>query len=295
MGYNNLFGRRAATSLLVQLGAVNHFAWTWREPWFLGRFRFFAETEIHHRQFRYEYGDHPVAFFEKDWESRFTIGKNWGRLFQTGYSVAWETIEASDPEATLSGQWRDRFLSLGPFVQWDSRDWPAYPFSGVFLRLWHAQNRLSDSGKHFDRTGFDARFFCRAFGRNILAFQTAGQISNGMVPVVRRLHIGGGKTLRGIENGSISGESAATATVEYRMPILFEEDQESGFRFGYAAVAFADLGAAWYQTESLCRDMLRGSVGFGFHGIVGGLVLRLEWGTRGNGPGFISTGTGVKF
>jgi outer membrane protein insertion porin family len=289
VSYNNLFGRQERIAAQVQLGAVNRFALSWQDPWFLGSARLFAETEIHLRRFRNVYNDHPVPFNEEDFGCGMVVGKQWGRNVRTGFSAGWEAVDASDPAANASGRRREETVTAGPFFQIDSRDWPAYPFSGCFIRLWRFQNAVG-SKNLFSRTGFDTRFFAHVF-----AFQAAGEISDGNVPVVRRLHIGGGGTLRGIANGSLSGENVLFSSLEYRMPVLFEKDADTGFRFGYMAVVFADWGAAWYQNQALERNFFRGSFGFGFHGILDRLVLRLEWGTRGKGIGFISTGTGVKF
>lgn len=292
--YDNLFGRKEKAGVLFQIGAVNQFGLSWQEPWFLGSARFFAEGEAYTKRFRYMYNDHPVHFLETDQGIRFTMGKAWGRMLQTGVIAGMESIRVSDPSVMVSGKNNEPYSSLEAFCQFDSRDWPAYPFSGAFCRMWNTWTAVR-SRFEFSRTGIDARFYWNAFRNQVLAFQTMAEISDRSVPVVKRLHIGGGKTLRGIDNGSLAGDNTWIVGAEYRMPILFEKNDDTGFRFGYAAVAFADLGAAWYDAESLSRNHLIGSVGFGFHGIWSRLVLRLEWGTRGKGLGFITTGTGVKF
>jgi outer membrane protein insertion porin family len=294
VSYNNLFGRQQRVAAQVQLGAVNHFVLSWQEPWFLGPARLFAETEMHLRRFRNVYGDHPAPFDEEDTGCSLSAGKQWGRHVRTGWTAGWEAVDVSDPAANASGKNREETVATGPFLLIDSRDWPAYPFSGCFVRLWRFQNTVA-SKNSFSRSGFDTRFFARIFTRHVIAFQAAGEISQGTVPVVRRLHIGGGKTLRGLSNGSLSGDNAVFSSLEYRVPVLFEKHEDTGFRFGYMAVFFADMGAAWDQDQVFKREWLRGSFGFGFHGILDRLVLRLEWGTRGKGAGFISTGTGVKF
>jgi outer membrane protein assembly factor BamA len=294
IAYTNLFGRQESAGALVQFGAVNRAALFWQEPWFLGSVRLFAETEIHLRRFRNVYNDHPEPFDEEDFGFSLTAGKQWGRHVRTGFSAGWETVDASDPNANASGRNREETVSTGPFLEVDTRDWPAYPFSGSFLRLWRFEN-FTGAKRLFTRSGFDARIFAPVFGRQVLAFQAAGETSDGNVPVVRRLHIGGSGTLRGIENDSMPGENTFFSSLEYRVPVLFEKQKDTGFRFGYMAVFFMDLGAAWYQNQVFRRELLRGSFGFGFHGILDRLVLRLEWGTRGKGLGFITTGTGVKF
>jgi len=294
LGYNNLFGRHEKAALLLQTGAVNCFSFSLQEPWFLGAVRMFSGLEAYHKQFRYVYDDHAVHFFEKDQGVRLTIGKSWGRVLQTGMTAGVETVNVSDPSANASNKKREQYNSLEPFIQFDSRDWPTYPFTGMFCRIWKTWN-ATPSHDRFSRVGLDSRIFITVLGRHVLAFQAAAAISEGPVPVVKRLHIGGSNTLRGLDDWSVSGENSLMTTLEYRLPILFEKNNNTGFRFGYAAVVFADMGAGWYQREVLNRDRLLGSVGFGFHAILDRLVVRLEWGTRGKGLGFITTGTGVKF
>ena len=101
--------------------------------------------------------------------------------------------------------------------------------------------------------------------------------------------------MRGYKTGAFWGENSLTASVEYRIPLIYERNPAANLHVGYLAVLFADAGAAWLQSERIEWDRFRGSVGIGLHGVWQRWVLRAEYGINGKGWGFITGGTDVKF
>jgi len=210
-----------------------------------------------------------------------------GRAFQPDGSPWTRRIPRRTPRAG-AGRKRCRPGLFSSTIQGIGRP---IRFSGCFLKLWRFENTAARN-RIFSRSGFDARFFAPLFPGHVFAFQAAAEISDGKVPVVRRLHIGGGRSLRGFLKRFLHGENAFQSSVEYRVPFCSRRTATPVSASATWPFFFADAGAAWYQNQALKWNSLRGSFGFGFHGILDRLVLRLEWGTRGKGAGFISTGNG---
>jgi len=154
---------------------------------------------------------------------------------------------------------------------------------------------VEDNSEWYQRWDFDMRWYIPVFQSNILAVQSHVVLSNGDVPIYKRLHVGGSKTIRGYPTGFMAGENIFLASMEYRFPVLYERNPLSGIHAGWAGVLFIDMGTAWYSHENPGLDAVRLSVGFGVHLIWDRWVLHGEYGTHGEGWGFINAGTGIKF
>lgn len=290
----NFRGRRERIQLLLELGGINRGLCSWSNPWFAGKLRLFTEICFQHRRFKYAYPDVKTPFHEKETSFSWTIGRSFARIFKTGFRNLYQQVWTDFPSVMVSGNSTDNLLATELFAEIDTRDWPLYPKTGMYLQSWmrwiyHDQNAL------FHRTGIECRTYVPIFRDNILAVQCAGQWSNGTVPVYKRIHLGGGETIRGYSKGSLTGENSLMASIEYRFPIFYERNPLAGIHIGYTGVVFMDTGMAWYQNEKPEWDGLHGSVGIGIHFILDHWVIRGEYGYHGKGWGFINTGTSVKF
>ena len=291
---HNLWGRRNRIDATFQFGGIQHFGLSYMNPWLAGRLQLFTELDLYHTSFRYAFNDYGNHFDERDLGAAITLGRRFGRRLQLGVRMGIENIWVGNSKVTLSDNHEDDLSRLGACVRFDSRDWPLYPKIGIYLQSW--TDWYSQSREYpFRRTGIDFRWYAPVYNDNILAFQTYIELSHGNVPVYKRLHLGGGKTIRGYDEGALAGESTFLASLEYRFPILYERNPLAGIHVGYAGVLFVDVASAWFQYQSLKPDMFRGAVGFGIHVIWDHWVLRAEYGNRGMGWGFINFGTGVKF
>ena len=290
----NMWGSRNRIETTIQLGGYRQYALAWSNPWILGKLRMFADLVFYHTAFRYRFQDHPASFEETDTGMTLSLGKSFGRRFQLGMRLGWEEVYVGDPSVTVTGGNTDRIHILEPFVRYDSRDWPLYPRKGIYLhssyRLYSVQNQ-----QRFYRFFVDGRLFTPTYRENILAIQVSAELSMEAIPVYKRIHIGGGRTIRGFSAGDLSGENSLLVSAEYRIPIFYIRNPLAGVHVGYAAVLFSDIAAAWYQSENLSSDMVHGAYGVGIHIIWDHWVLRFEYGYRGAGWGFINVGSGIKF
>jgi outer membrane protein insertion porin family len=291
---NNGWGRRNQIEATFQIGGIQYYAFSWNDPWFGGSLRLFAGLEISHSIFDYRYSDYKSDFYEKDTEASFTLGKAIGRKLAVGIRTGIESIWVGDTTVTYSNTHIDR-LTVGEFfIRFDSRDWPQYPRTGVYLTASSKWSGLFQP-HGFRRTGLDFRFYSPVYNDNVLALQTVVEISDGTVPVYRRIHLGGAKTIRGYPTGSLAGENSLLMSLEYRFPILYERNPLAGIHVGYIGVLFIDAATTWFKHETILKDSIRKSAGFGIHLIWDHWIFRAEYGNHGKGWGFINIGSGIKF
>jgi outer membrane protein assembly factor BamA len=292
--FRNVLGYRNKIDIITQLGGLRHFEFRLSNPWIFRKLRLFAEFRIYRTAFRYRFSDHPNHFDERDTGLEMTLGKGIGRKFQVGIRSGFERIWVEDPNVSVeSGQTDDIFI-LEPFLCFDSRDWPLYPKRGIFLQTWIRRFDVT-KGYRPERISLDIRGYTPAYRENILAVQTIVEISHGPIPIYKRIHIGGGRTIRGFSTGDLSGENSALLSIEYRIPILYIRNPLAGLHAGYAIVLFSDIASTWDRISDWTSDDIYASVGIGVHAIWDHFVLRGEYGYRGRGLGFINVGTGVKF
>lgn len=292
--YHNLWGRRNRIDATFQIGGIRKYGLAWSDPWFGGKLHLFTRLDIYHTHFPYLYGDHHPHFNERDTGVLLTVGKGIGRRIRTGIRIGMERIWVEDPTVTFSETHTDDISLLEGFFTFDSRDWPLYPRTGLYLQAWIHEFGLFQNHR-FYRTGLDFNLYSPIYHDNILALQTSVQISQGKVPIYKRIHLGGGKTIRGYRTGLLSGENYFLTSLEYRFHIFYERNPLAGINVGYAGVLFLDAGAAWFQNQIVKPHMLHGSLGFGIHVIWDRWVFRAEYGNHGKGWGFINMGTGIKF
>lgn len=290
----NLLGYRNRVDIIAQLGGLKHFEFRVSNPWIFRSLRLFAEFRIYRTSFRYRFSDFPSSFDERDTGVSFTLGKGIGRTLHLGLCSGFERVWAENPEITVSPGRHDNIFLLEPFLRYDTRDWPLYPKYGWYLNAWVRRYGIQ-RGFRPERIGIDIRAYTPAYRDNILAVQAVAEISHGTVPVYKRIHIGGGRTIRGFSTGDLSCENSALISIEYRIPVLYIRNPTAGLHAGYAVVLFSDMASTWYRIADWTPRDIRACLGIGVHAIWDHFVLRGEYGYRGKGLGFINVGTGVKF
>ncbi len=290
----NFRGRRERIQLRLELGGINKGQFSWTNPWFGRSLHLFSEITAFHRIFRYSYHDVNSPFREKETAFSLSVGKRFGRIFKIGIRSQYQHIWTDRPSVMVSGSNTDDLLAEELFAEMDTRDWPLYPKTGFYLKSW-MRWMDRDRNRLFRRSGFDSRGYIPIFRDNILAVQCIGQWSTGTVPIYERIHLGEDETIRGYGKGALSGENSLMASLEYRFPIFYERNPLAGIHAGFVGVLFFDMGTAWFQNEKFDWNRLHGSAGIGVHFIFDHYVLRGEYGYRGEGWGFINTGTSVKF
>lgn len=292
--HKNVMGRRQTLTAGVKVGGVRQIRAAWSDPWLGGSLRLFAEMHASRTQFRYLYEDYNRHFLMTDDEFGFSAGRNIGRADQIGVSLNAEQVRTDDPTVTFSGTGLDGLLTLDCFVRHDGRDRPEYPLSG-----WYGEAGKQWSGPvsgfRFGFTHFDFRGYIPMPAHSCVALQVQSQISEGPVPVYKRIHVGGSKTLRGYATSSIAGDNFWMTSAEVRFPMILESQVLGTDRAGYFGVLFCDAAGVWFSKDEPDIAPNYFCSGFGFHLLWDSVVLRTEVGFRTRGGWFLSSSTGVKF
>lgn len=105
----------------------------------------------------------------------------------------------------------------------------------------------------FEKVTVDYRYYLKAGGQNVLAFNFGAGYAWGNMPLSQRFSMGGADTLRGYEDDQFRGNSMLRATMEYRVPIVKKVQ----------GVLFVDSGYAWDKRDETMFDLGLIKVGYG--------------------------------
>jgi len=272
---------------------------TWENPWITGN-RLGAGVRANYQSYRYVYEDFDGIFagarittsgfalsafhgFAPRSRVYFQAGYQWTRGDQDGITI--------DPDG-------DRFPVLELGAEWDRRRSPSYPFHGTY-----ALAIARTAGPFDDLYGIvegvlDARAFHALTDEIVVAGHTVLAVRDGRnIPIYRRQHIGGGKTLRGWEYGTFNANNSFIAGVELRAPVNFSRDVPlEDVLIGIEVHAFADTGIAWERASQFAADGFNGGAGIGVS-ILNRQVqgLRLDYGWRRNSSGLFHVEIGLMF
>ena len=251
----------------------------------------YAEAEAVRNATDYRYPDADAPFSWTVDRTAFTLGRRWGRRLETQATVGWRSDRCGVGGATFGGDRTESSVLSEALIRLDTRDWPAYPKSGWMAELFA---RRIAAARDLSVGWFGGTLRCyRPLGKsNILAMEAEGQWADGPAPLIHKLRLGGGDSIRGLRTGDLSGDHRVSGSVELRVPVVALLDPEAGLSAGWGLVFFADAGSVWaYGTKPIWRH----AAGLGVHAIWDTLVLRAEMGLNGRGGAFVSASTGVKF
>lgn len=286
----NALGRMERLQLSAQAGGQPRIGARLILPQAATALGLYAQTEADHDAASYRYPDEPVPFEWTVNQLALTLGRRWGRWIETEVSWGWRHDRCGVEGVTFTGNRTENSTLTEARLRVDTRDWPVYPRTG-----WMAEafvKRIAANGdRSLGRIGGALRAY-RPLGGNILALEAVGQWSDGPCPPIHRLRLGGSQSLRSLRTGALSGDHLVHGSLEYRMPVVYARQPEAGLNAGWALVLFADVGSVWADGD---RPDWRHAAGLGVHAIWDSWVLRAEYGYHGQGWGFVSAGTGVKF
>ncbi len=147
----------------------------------------------------------------------------------------------------------------------DRRDLADYPMHGWWMGIWftHAVTQLGGTDP-FDRLVMDIRAYQRTVGHVVLAGRLKLGAVSGSAPFYEKFYLGGPNSLRGYPDRSLSpnsgGERLLHGNVELRFPIT----QRHFPQHFLTGALFVDGGSNILTDDSLNRNTLHGSYGFGF-------------------------------
>lgn len=207
-------------------------------------------------------------------------------------------------EAAAAPQTQEVRTFVGPgiaYVHDSALFGPTGPIKGRRVRL-SAEGAIGQI--RFATLEADVRQYWHLYRWYAIAGRLYAATSRGDTP--QTFYLGGGQTLRGYDYGTLLGNNALLASLEFRFPLVrhlalgWPLPLELG---NVQGVLFADAASAWdetaFRTSRAVRSEATGrapllAVGFGTRLSLGYLVLKLDWAQRyDTGTGARSTGANV--
>jgi outer membrane protein assembly factor BamA len=249
-----------------------------------------------------------VGKFIKDRFSVFTdIGYNYLRVTQNA------------PGRTLSPTGKDKYITLGLGVQYDTRNILEYTTAGFYIKTGIKKFGFVDSDVNYSRFQLDSRVFIPVnitreyfitLGTRLYSSIAVG----GTVPIYNHEYLGYSEQyVRGWQSYTYEGENALTMFNEIRIPIIKPRYIKAekipllkyvpiinrmDLKHGLFFTVFYDVGAV-YEKNQMLRDVkFRSGTGIGLNFILPfGYILRTEWGFRLGNPivGKFGLGLEAKF
>jgi outer membrane protein assembly factor BamA len=185
------------------------------------------------------------------------------RRFRVGLTVA-RRLTASlraaasvDRAAVAFGGLDESLWRFGTSVVLDTRPDRAFPWGGVLASAgW--QRVEPGHGAGANRFRVEIAGYRRLLGAPVLAVRGVIDAADGPLPAYERPLLGGMDSLRGWEAGRFSGDNAAHATVELRVPLTAPTSVAH-----LGVTAFWDVGGVWDHGEALADTRFRHGVGVG--------------------------------
>jgi len=311
-GYENQFsiGARAternfrgrSEKLSAYLVVINNtiFGFDWENPWLGSGRKIGMGLEAYYKSYIYVYDDFDDAFAGSE-ITRWGGSARTMHLFQQksrGYlKLSYESIKGDREGVTIDPD-GDQFPIFELGVIWDTREGMRFPWAGGYIKVAARAVGPFDDLYSINEGVFDIRGFVPILGHSVLGAHTQVALREGNnIPIYRRQHVGGGKTIRSWEYGLFNGDNSVVGGIEYRIPFNFTREMPlENVLLGVEFHAFADAGAAWQSTRDLSTDIVHGGYGFGFSLLNQQLRgIRFDYGWHKNSSGMFHFEVGLKF
>jgi outer membrane protein assembly factor BamA len=153
----------------------------------------------------------------------------------------------------------------------DTRQNINLPRDAVYAGISYKRLAILDGGPRYDLYTLDLRGYKGLIGQTILAGQFLYRGASGRLPDYERPFLGGANTLRGYEPGAFTGDNAAIASLELRMPLT------SLRKIYHAGIdVFTDGGAIYDYGTSLGNSKFKHSAGVGGYFLIAGIGLKVD-------------------
>ena len=168
------------------------------------------------------------------------------------------TIRAGWADVSF-GDVHDQLVTGGARISVDTRVNTACPRNAIFASAaWNALKPAS--GSTVNRYTLDGQAYVGLVGSSVLAIRARTDTADAPLPVYERALVGGFGSLRGFRAGSFTGDNAATASLELRVPF------HSPLRLGQTGLTvFGDAGAAYEHGVKLADAPFEYGVGAGWY------------------------------
>ncbi len=272
----------------------------WENPWVATSHRIGVGARLFLDDYDYVYEDAGDAFVDAGIQrvggeaSLFWSRGGPSRVFA---AVGYESVEGDVDGITIDPD-RDNYMTVSLGARLDGRDGSHYPWLGAYLETVATQIGPGDDKFDIFEGRIDARGYVPVGDRVVLAAHSRLTYRDGdTVPLYRREHLGGGKTLRGYDYGSFHGSSSLVNGVELRIPANFSrQDPMENLLLGISLHVFADAATAWEQGEELDTDLFYGTYGVGLTLLNRNLPpFRMDWGWHDGSDARFEFDFGMKF
>lgn len=182
---------------------------------------------------------------------RVEVSRQFDRVFNARAQAGWADVSFGDV--------RDHLATVGAAVSVDTRVNPAFPRNAVLASAeWES---LSPSaGGTINRYTLDGQAYVGFIGSSVVALRARTETADAPLPIYERALVGGFGSLRGFKAGAFTGDNAASASVELRVPF------HSPLRLGQTGVVlFGDAGAAYEHGTRLADAAFRYGAGGGWY------------------------------
>ncbi|MFQ5638040.1 MAG: BamA/TamA family outer membrane protein [bacterium] len=288
--HNNFRGRREVVDFSFWLGFNPSVRLRYTNPWILGKLKFYTSISLFARKVRnLTFTAIDSSVNENQIGFSWRLGKRFGHFtfFDINLGYKQLTFPSRNSGQTLSPSGKDKLPHVGFSFTYDKRDLWEYPHRGHYVNFWIRKTGFSQT-IDFWRFGGDLRKYI-PIGPTTLAFRTAANLSEGVIPVYDQVHFGFLTRIRGHFNKRLSAENRFIANAAFRFPIRkisyhnwgpFQAMGQYGtnFRFGISGALFVDTGALWFQNETLNRNKFMTGWGGGLHFFLPyQAILRVEY------------------
>ncbi len=189
----------------------------------------------------------------RDLRNQFWVegSRRFARVLNASTRAGWADVSFGDVH--------DQLVTGGASLSLDTRVNPSFPRNAVFASA--AWEGLSpDSGPTVNRYTLDGQAYLGLIGSSVLALRARTETADGPLPVYERALVGGFGSLRGFRAGAFTGDNAANASVELRVPF------HSPLRLGQTGLKiFGDLGAAYAHGVALADARFEYGAGGGWY------------------------------
>ena len=255
--FRNWRGMNQRLSFSFMLGGKDELKFSFRQPWTAG--------------YPFTYG---VTLKRETWERRheeftetdFFLQGNCGRRFTNDLKCRaifgiWQ-IESDVAGKTISCKNRDRFLSVGGGINFDTRGSRKNPKYGQYDTLFVETDLGFDPLFYLITTSGDLRRYKPLAPNQVLALNLKWTLQFGAIPAYKRKYLGGIYSIRGWSFASFKCNNLLIASVEDRITMIETKPRSLWFiknlNCGLAIVLFVDVAVAWGGSEAPFLPLYQG-------------------------------------
>ena len=189
----------------------------------------------------------------RDLRNEFWVegSRRFARVLNASTSAGWSDVSFGDVH--------DQLVTGGASISLDTRVNPSFPRNAVYASAgWEGLS--PDSGPTVNRFTLDGQAYLGLVGSSVLALRARTETADGPLPAYERALVGGFGSLRGFEAGAFTGDNAATASLELRVPF------HSPLRLGQTGLTlFGDAGVAYDHGTKLADAPFEYGAGAGWY------------------------------